>query len=165
MSFSCFYLAKGSDSKYWKLWDRYVSETPESVMKEHNYRRPDHNSFFGLKFIVDDDADVFIIQAHPEDVSFDFETPMALVLFLRGIMILLNCGYGYYLSDYKKTSISEFDFVQFDLPVGCEMDEVKFFIESALDSLLGFYTDGVRSSTHEKIVKYNVEWVFKGYWN
>lgn len=102
-----FKTVKKEDAEYQKYIDfeqRYINETPKEVMERHNYLY-NHNvdryiaNFYeknssnsNIVYVVaDNEKAVCLVLIHFDNVSFDYDTPMAWLLFIDNQMILMNC--------------------------------------------------------------------------
>lgn len=97
---------KKDDAEYKKYIDfeqRYIIETPKEIMEKHNYLY-NHNidkyvaNFYEKKssnsnvvyVVANDEKSVYLVLIHYDNVSFDYDTPMAWLMFVENQMILIN---------------------------------------------------------------------------
>ena len=91
--------------KYVDFEQRYLEETPQDILKQHNYaydhlgeelyRKIASITAHGATVISDDERKIYLVLIHDLNCHFDFDTPMAWVLLLENHMVLVNCDIDY----------------------------------------------------------------------
>lgn len=93
--------------KYLQIEKRYVDEINKEIMARHNYLYNHNMDRYVANFyeeissncsvvyvVANDEKAIYLVLIHVDNVSFDYDTPMAWVLFVDNQMILMNCDYN-----------------------------------------------------------------------